>query len=114
MIHHKHHIIPKHMGGTDDPSNLITVTYSGIIPSLQCLKCDFNLFGDGGVAIGLGTSWEVEHYFKVDIPKFKRVEDFQACKNAYNMCKLKINSFKKLKDFPYNRCRIDYSFDHQL
>lgn len=25
-IYHKHHIIPKHMGGTDDPSNIIIVT----------------------------------------------------------------------------------------
>ena len=23
---HKHHIIPRHMGGTDDPSNLVTLT----------------------------------------------------------------------------------------
>lgn len=26
MITHKHHIIPKHMGGTDDPDNLIELT----------------------------------------------------------------------------------------
>lgn len=26
MIKHKHHIIPKHAGGTDDPSNLIELT----------------------------------------------------------------------------------------
>ena len=26
IIYHKHHIIPKHMGGTDDPSNLVELT----------------------------------------------------------------------------------------
>ena len=25
-IYHYHHIIPKHMGGTDDPSNIIKLT----------------------------------------------------------------------------------------
>ena len=25
-IYHKHHIIPKHMGGSDDPSNLVELT----------------------------------------------------------------------------------------
>ena len=25
-IYHKHHILPKHMGGTDDPSNLVYLT----------------------------------------------------------------------------------------
>ena len=26
MLKHKHHIIPKHMGGSDDPSNLVELT----------------------------------------------------------------------------------------
>lgn len=25
-IYHKHHIIPKHLGGTDDPSNIVEVS----------------------------------------------------------------------------------------
>jgi hypothetical protein len=27
-LYHKHHIIPKHVGGTDDPSNLVRLTVS--------------------------------------------------------------------------------------
>lgn len=26
MIYHKHHIIPKHIGGKDDPENLVELT----------------------------------------------------------------------------------------
>lgn len=26
VVYHKHHIIPEHMGGTDDPENLVEVT----------------------------------------------------------------------------------------
>ena len=30
-IKHKHHIIPRHMGGTDDPINLVELTILMIV-----------------------------------------------------------------------------------
>lgn len=40
---HKHHIIPKHRGGTDDPSNIVEVT-----PTQHAMFhfCEWSLWGD--------------------------------------------------------------------
>ena len=40
---HKHHIIPKHRGGTDDPSNLVEIT-----PTQHAMFhfCEWKLWGD--------------------------------------------------------------------
>ncbi len=36
-IYHKHHIIPRHLGGTDDPSNLIELTIAEHAEAHRCL-----------------------------------------------------------------------------
>jgi hypothetical protein len=41
-IYHKHHIVPKHAGGTDDPSNLILLT---VEEQSEAHKLLFDLYG---------------------------------------------------------------------
>jgi hypothetical protein len=42
-MRHKHHIVPKHRGGTDDPSNLVEIT-----PTQHAMFhfCEWKLWGD--------------------------------------------------------------------
>ncbi len=60
---HKHHIIPKHAGGSDDPSNLITVTreeHANI--HLQLYKTSGNLYDLGAYHLLNGQtdeSWKI-------------------------------------------------------
>ena len=41
-IYHIHHIIPKHLGGTDDPSNLIKLTIEEHAEAHRILVADSN------------------------------------------------------------------------
>jgi len=85
IIYHTHHIIPKHMGGTDDPSNLIKLTieehadahkklwekhghwqdemaYKGLLGLLTCdeVKLNAGKLANIGNKNALGKKWSEE------------------------------------------------------
>lgn len=55
---HKHHIIPKHMGGTDDPSNLVEVTVEEHAALHKQLWEDFGCWQDYYAWLGLSKREE--------------------------------------------------------
>ena len=50
---HKHHIIPKYMGGTDDPENLVEVT---VTQHAMFHFCNYQLW------VMMGTELPGEHF----------------------------------------------------
>jgi hypothetical protein len=53
MITHKHHIIPKHMGGTDDPENLVELTIEQHAAAHKKLYEQYGLLQDKLAWLGL-------------------------------------------------------------
>jgi hypothetical protein len=53
MITHKHHIVPKHMGGTDDPSNLIELSVEDHAEAHRLLFEEYGLIQDKLAWLGL-------------------------------------------------------------
>jgi hypothetical protein len=59
---HKHHIIPRHMGGTDDPSNLIELTPEEHAEAHRVLYEEHGHWQDRVAWIGLaGLATKAEH-----------------------------------------------------
>lgn len=52
-IYHSHHIVPRHAGGTDDPSNLIKLTIPGHAFAHWCLWMKFGQLEDKVAWLGL-------------------------------------------------------------
>jgi len=52
-IYHNHHIIPKHMGGTDDPSNLVRLTVEEHAEAHQKLYEEYGNYKDYAAWRGL-------------------------------------------------------------
>lgn len=65
---HKHHIVPQHMGGSDDPSNLIEVTVE------QHAELHFALY----LEHGLLEDWRAFHFLKSIIGKEEEIKQIQS------------------------------------
>lgn len=52
-IYHKHHIIPKHMGGTDDPTNIIKLTVDEHAEAHRILYETYGQWQDYAAWVGL-------------------------------------------------------------
>lgn len=65
-IYHSHHIIPKHMGGTDDPSNLIKLTVEEHAEAHRTLYEQYGLEEDRLAWLGLaGIVSKKEHVYQM-------------------------------------------------
>ena len=57
---HKHHIVPKHAGGTDDPSNIVEVTPAEHAELHFARYLESGAWGDYCAAMGLSSQWSQE------------------------------------------------------
>lgn len=96
-IYHKHHIIPKHMNGSDDPSNLVVVTIE------QHAELHKQLWEDLG-------HWQDELAWKMLSKQITNKEaNYLAAKNAHKGCTHSDNAKKKMRDAWIAR-KIDSSY----
>jgi hypothetical protein len=66
MVKHKHHIIPKHMGGTDDPSNLVELTVEEHAEAHRKLYEEFGYLQDKLAWQGLVSTADIVHTLQTE------------------------------------------------
>lgn len=66
-IYHNHHIVPKHMGGTDDPSNLIKLTIEEHAEAHRILYEKYGLWQDKLAWQGLSKMIDRQEIISISI-----------------------------------------------
>jgi len=64
-IYHKHHIIPKHAGGTDDPSNIIQLTIEEHAEAHRQLYLKYGRWQDNLAWLGLSKNIGNDEIIKI-------------------------------------------------
>jgi len=75
IIYHTHHIIPKHMGGTDDPSNLVRLTIEEHAEAHRILYETYGNEYDRAAWLGLSG--------RIDKQEASRLAEVENGKRAY-------------------------------
>ena len=87
---HKHHIIPKHMGGTDDPSNIIELTVEGHAEAHRNLFEEYGNWQD--YAAWQGLSVECPKKKSSDIILVKRIREKHYHQNTLKYLEKKVKN----------------------
>jgi hypothetical protein len=103
-IYHKHHIIPKHMGGTDDPSNLIELTVEEHAEAHRKLFEQYGHWQDElawkGLAKMIGREEIIHHLSSLGFKgKIHSVESREKISEANRKRKITKQTRKKFREF---------------
>lgn len=83
IIKHKHHIIPKHMGGSDDPSNLIELTVEEHAEAHKKLFDQYGLLEDKLAWMGLSGMISQQEIIKELLSKPKTEEHKRKIRESH-------------------------------